>query len=169
MQGRRVHLACAALTALSLGFAAHAETRSGLSADGRALTLFPGERVVVRLGAGALTVVSVAPADPAQALPPKPGPRSKDAPLPGGAAPGTLALILGGDGAQAGLKLDSGLDQALDYRAVLRVEGGDRPGSVCTVLPLLASYEVWPYAVASVTLSGFATRATNEVVCDPPK
>ena len=81
----------------------------------------------------------------------------------------SFALTLGGDGAQAGLKLDSGLSQALDYRAVLRVEGGERPGSVCTVLPLLASYEVWPYAIASVTLSGFATRATNEVVCDPPK
>jgi len=144
--------------------------RAQLAADSRSVTLYPGERVVLRLAAdGGLTLVSAVQADPASALPPKPGPRSKDAPLPDGAEPDTLALTLGGDGAQAGLKLDSGLSQALDYRAVLRVEGGERPGSVCTVLPLLASYEVWPYAIASVTLSGFATRATNEVVCDPPK
>jgi hypothetical protein len=141
-----------------------------LSADGRAVTLQPGQRMVVRLALdGRVAVVSSVPADPASALPPKPGPKSKDTPLPDGAEPGTVTLTLGDDGVQTVLKLDSGLEQAFDYRAVLEVGGQARKGSVCTVLPLLASWEEWPYAVASVTLSGFATRPTNEVVCDPPK
>jgi hypothetical protein len=170
MQGRRPTLIWTMSAALALAGAAHAGARSSVSPDGRAVTLFPGERVVVRgVEGGALALVSSVRADPASALPPKPGPRGPDAPLPDGAEPGTVAMTLGGDGGRTVLKLDSGLEQAFDYRAVLRVGNGERAGSVCTVLPLLASWEEWPYAVASVTLSGFATRTTNEVVCDPPK
>lgn len=176
MQGRPACLARAAIVAfaLALSGAAQAETRSALSADARAVTLFPGERVVLRLARdGALTLVSAATVDPASALPPKPGPKPDDAPLQT-ADPDTLALTLATRYGQTMLRLDSGLSLAFDYRVVLQAERGgrtvDEPTSACTVLPLLASFEVWPYAVASVTLSRFATRTTNAVVCsDPPK
>jgi hypothetical protein len=170
MQGRRPTLIWSVFAALAVAGIAHAEARSSVSSDGCTVTLFPGERVVVRgVEGGKLALVSAQAGDPASALPPKPGPRGPDAPMPQGAEPGTVALTLGGHGGRTVLKLDSGLEQAFDYRAVLRVGNDERPGSTCTVLPLLASWEEWPYAVASVTLSGFATRPTNEVVCDPPK
>lgn len=60
------------------------------------------------------------------------------------------------------MRLDSGLDHALDYRAV---DGEGRPLAVCTALPLLASYEAWPYRVSAVVVDRIQTRATNEVVC----
>jgi len=176
MQGRLASLALAAIfvLALALSGAVRAETRSALSADARAVTLFPGERVVLRLATdGGLTLVSAAAVDPAAALPPKPGPKPNDAPLQT-ADPDTLALTLATGDAQTMLRLDSGLSLAFDYRVVLQAERGGRTvaeaASACTVLPLLASFEIWPYAVASVTLSKFVTRTTNAVVCsDPPQ
>jgi hypothetical protein len=142
--------------------------QSQVSADGRSLTLYPGERVVVRLEAGGkLSLVSAEPAAATEAEPPKPGRASDDSKDP---PAGALAFTLGVVGGQTLLKIDSGLSQAMDYRARLRRDGAatDEPSSVCTVLPLLASFEHWPYAVGQITLSRFATRATNEVVCPDP-
>jgi hypothetical protein len=133
----------------------------------KAVLLAAGERVVVKLGpAGVLTLVSVRPADPAAAAPPRPhagGPLVET-------ADGTIALLLGGDAAAAMLKVDSGVSEAFDYRAAVLpsadANGHGEPIGVCTVLPLLASYENWPgRRVPFLLLSGFATRATNEVVC----
>ncbi|HEY3697538.1 hypothetical protein [Phenylobacterium sp.] len=142
--------------------------QSAVSVDGRSLSLHSGERVVVRLQAGGvLALVSAVPAAASEAEPPKPRSPAKD---DAGPAPGTIALTLGVEGARTLLKIDSGLSQAFDYRATLRRDGaaaGEAVG-VCTVLPLLASWEHWPYGVRSLTLSGFATRPTNEVVCPEP-
>ena len=170
MQDRVARLCGIVLMVLSLAGDAWAETRSWLSPDGRSLTLYPGERLVLRLGPGAvINVISAQRVDPAAALPPKPGSRTADAPLTM-ADPDTVTLLLGGDAAQTVLRFESGLSLAFDYRATLRRGDADQPTSVCTVLPLLAGFEIWPYAVASVTLGGFATRSTNEVTCStPPK
>jgi hypothetical protein len=133
----------------------------------KAVLLAAGERVVLKLGAaGVLTLVSVTPADPAAAAPPRP---HAGGPLVD-ADDGTIALLLGGDAKAAMLKIDSGIGEAFDYRAAV-LPSADAAGrgetiAVCTVLPLLASYENWPgRQVRFLLLSGFATRATNEVVC----
>lgn len=167
MQGR---LALALGLILLMAGGAAAQVRSGLSPDGRGLRLYPGERVVVRVGpGGVLDLVEARAAAPADAAPPRPGTRAPDAPLIDTPA-GTVALLLGVQGGQSFLKVESGLSLAFDYRASLRRGEVDEPTSVCTVLPLLAGYELWPYAIGSMTLSGFATRTTNEVVCpQPPK
>jgi hypothetical protein len=165
---------CAVLTTLALaaalapGGAARA-AQSSVSADGRTLSLAAGERVVVRLGAdGVLTLVSAVPATAAEAAPPTPGRPPKAAPA--APEPGAIALTLGAEPSQSILKIDSGLSLAFDYHAALRREGAaaSEATSVCTVLPLLASWEHWPYAVRSITLSRFVTRKTNEVVCPEP-
>jgi len=147
--------------------AAAAPTKSAVSADGRMLTLAPGELVVVRLdAAGRLALGSATPAPASAALPPKPGQGSLEP-----SAPGALAFLLGVEGGKSTLKIDSGLDQAVDYRAALRRDGkaADEPARVCTVLPLLAGWEQWSYAVSQLTLSGFAAKPTNAVVCSGPE
>jgi hypothetical protein len=167
-RGRMARLGGLLALAMFLAFpAAAAPTKSAVSADGRTLTLAPGERVVARLGAdGRLTLVSAGSAPASAALPPKPGQGSLEP-----SAPGALVFLLGVEGGKSTLKIDSGLDQAVDYRANLRREAGaaDEAARACTLLPLLASWEQWPYAVSRLTLSGFAAKPTNEVVCSGPE
>jgi hypothetical protein len=166
--GRTARLGGLLALALSVASpACAAPAKSAVSADGRTLTLAPGERVVARLGAhGRLALVSAEPAPASAALPPRPGQGSLEP-----SAPGALAFLLGVQGGKSTLKIDSGLDQAVDYRATLRREakGADEPARACTLLPLLASWEQWPYAVSRLTLSGFAAKPTNEVVCSGPE
>ena len=144
--------------------AADAAPRSGLTPDGKAVLVYLNERVTVRLAGGKPVLVSVAAARPGEALPPKPGPKGPDAPVDLTDAPqGAAVFVASQVGASLALKIDSGLDQAFDYRAS-GSDGGDFP--VCTVLPLLTSYEKWDgrHAVA-LRLEDFRFRATNEVVC----
>lgn len=159
-------IAAAVLTALASPAAAQ-PARSSISADGLALNLAPGELVFVRLApAGRLTLISVFPAPASAALPPKPGKGDLDP-----ARLGEIGFLLGvaPDG-RSTLKIDSGLSQAVDYNAALRREAAsaDEPARVCTLLPLLAGWEQWPYAVSRLTLTGFAVKSTNEVVCSGP-
>jgi hypothetical protein len=160
----------APLLALAVLAAAPAEAgaaQSAISADGRSLTLTPGELVTARLEAdGRLVHVLTAPAPAKAALPPKPG----QGDLEPDAAKGGVSFLLGVEGGKSTLKIASGLDQALDYRATLRrgPSSADEPARACTVLPLLASWEQWPYAVSRLTLSGFQAKKTNEVACAGP-
>lgn len=164
---RRIAPFAAILLAFVSAAASAAPTQSSLSADKRTLSLAPGELVTVRLGAGGrLALVSAVPAPAGAALPPKPGKGDLDP-----AQLGALVLLLGVADGKSTLKIDSGLSQAVDYGAALRREGAaaDEPARVCTVLPLLAGWEQWPYAVSRLTLSGFAVKSTNEVVCTGPE
>jgi hypothetical protein len=44
------------------------------------------------------------------------------------------------------------------------------PTGVCTVLPLLPSWETWPNRrVNAILLSHFTPRDTNQVVCQEPR
>ncbi|WP_374469091.1 hypothetical protein [Phenylobacterium sp.] len=143
--------------------------------DAGAIQLVVGDRITVRLlEGGRPEQVSVARAPAGGALPPKPGSRVGDLE----AAPaGTVVLTLErtADG-EVFLKLLSGVSRAFDYRAVLIHETAaagqfaGEPTSVCTVLPLLASFEHWPGRprTAGVLLTGFQFRDTNEVVCPDP-
>jgi hypothetical protein len=158
--------AAAVLAALAASPAAAQPARSGVSADGRTLDLAPGELVFVSLDpAGRLTLLSAVPAPAAAALPPKPGKGDLDP-----ARLGAIGFLLGVADGESTLKIDSGLSQALDYSASLRREAAsaDEPARACTVLPLLASWEHWPYAVSRLTLTGFAVKSTNAVVCSGP-
>jgi hypothetical protein len=145
-------------------------TRSHLLPDG-ALFVATGEKVVLRIaGDGALTMVSAAPAQAADAAPPKP--RSGVDPVQ--AADGAVTLVLGETGGDTLLKLQSGLDKAFDYDADLVQPQPDgtlkqEPTSVCTVLPLLAGYEHWPKRhVIGIVVSRFRLRDTNAVDCPEP-
>lgn len=159
--------AAAALALALLAPAAGAAPAASHLVGPRAVLVAEGERVVLKPQAdGRLALISVTPADPAAAAPPKP---RSGAPLED-ADDGTIAVLLGADAAGARLKIDSGLQQAFDYRAAAvadaQASGGGEPLAVCTVLPLLASYEAWPgRRVPFVLLSGVRTRATDEVVC----
>jgi hypothetical protein len=160
----------APLVAIAALFAvtAQGETmRSAISTDGRTLTLAPGELVTARLGTdGRLTHVSTAPAPARDALPPRPG-RGDLVP---DAAHGTVSFLLGVESGQSTLKIASGVDKAVDYEARLRrgATTPDEAARACTLLPLLASWEQWPYAVSQLTLSEFQAKATNEVACSGP-
>ncbi|MEO8113332.1 MAG: hypothetical protein ABI655_03050, partial [Phenylobacterium sp.] len=136
-----------------------------------AILLYPNERVVLRVGpGGALTLMGATFAGPEKLLPPKPGPRGPENQGDwNDARPGTIALMMGQVGADTLLKVESGIDKAFDYSAVMVIEGGPVPTSVCTVLPLLSSYEHWEKRHASALMLGeFATRETNEVICPEP-
>ena len=146
-------------------------------ADATTLMLSPGERVTVRLGpGGSLTLVSVVPEDVTHALPPKPGrvkPPSAGNPLV--ATPeGTVSFLAGPTGDGAILKVENGTSKTFDYQAVLLM-GPDaapvrEPTGVCTVLPLLPSWETWPNRqVNAILLSHFTPRDTNQVVCQEPR
>jgi hypothetical protein len=146
-------------------------------ADATTLMLSPGERVTVRLGpGGSLTLVSVVPEDVAHALPPRPG-RVKP---PGAGNPlvetpeGTVSFLAGRQGDGAILKVENGTSKAFDYQAVLLIGPGSapvrEPTGVCTVLPLLPSWETWPRRqVNAILLSHFTPRDTNQVVCQEPR
>jgi hypothetical protein len=156
-----------ALVVLAAAPAQGQTVQSGISADGRILTLIPGELVTARLGAdGRLSHVSTAPAPASAALPPRPGQGDLEPDAP----QGSISFLLGVENGQSTLKIASGLDQAVDYRASLRREAGaaDEAARACTLLPLLASWEQWPYAVSRLTLSGFQAKTTNEVACSGP-
>jgi len=158
-------LALAAVLVLWAG-AGWAQTRSALIEDARALRLERGERVVIRPAAdGRLELVSAMLAAEAEALPPRPGAANASPEV----APGTVAIVLGGDGRGSTLKLDSGLSLAFDYRATATTAGREASAATCTVLPLLASYESWPGRAERAVLRGFAARETNEVVCTEPQ
>jgi hypothetical protein len=64
------------------------------------------------------------------------------------------------------LVIENGFASGLRYRAKMargdKVEATD----VCTVLPLKRGYEVWPYKIDRLELSGFALFPMNEG--DPP-
>jgi hypothetical protein len=159
--------------------AAPAPAPAGAShlADATTLMLSPGERVTVRLGpGGSLTLVSVVPEDVTHALPPKPGrvkPPSAGNPLVE-TPDGTVSFLAGPTGAGAILKIENGTSKAFDYQAVLLM-GPDaapvrEPTGVCTVLPLLPSWETWPNRqVNAILLSHFTPRDTNQVVCQEPR
>ncbi|RAK58000.1 hypothetical protein [Phenylobacterium deserti] len=157
--------AVVALGLLAVASEAVAEPfRSGLTPDGKGVLVYPGERITVRLAEGAPAVVDVAAASSSDALPPKPGRKGPEAPVDlGGAPQGAATFILSQAGPDLALKIDSGLEQAFDYRAV-STEGGEL--AACTVLPLISSYEKWDgrHAVA-LRLGEFRFKATNEVVC----
>jgi hypothetical protein len=167
---RRRGLAAALLAGVSTLWAASPAAaqaaRSSISPDGHSLILAPGELVYVSMTAGRLIMLSSVPSPPGAALPPKPGKGDLD---PGRL--GAIGFLLGvaADG-KSTLKIDSGLSQALDYSATLRRDAAsaDEPARACTLLPLLASWEQWPYAVSRLTLTGFAVKSTNEVTCSGP-
>ena len=167
-RARRWRRLAAALLAMFAAAPAWAQSaRSSISPDGHSLILAPGELVyVAMLPGGRLSLISVKPSPPEAALPPKPGKGDLD---PGRL--GAIGFILGvaADG-KSTLKIDSGMSQAIDYGATLRrkAASADEPARVCTLLPLLASWEQWPYAVSRLTLTGFAVKSTNEVVCSGP-
>ncbi|HEY8571826.1 hypothetical protein [Phenylobacterium sp.] len=137
-----------------------------------AIQVVVGDRVTVRLPAdGKPQQVSVEPAAAGAAQPPRPGAGKFD-----DTRHGTVVITLQkvGDG-DLMMKVESGIDQAFDYRAVLvhEVSAGrwtGEPTSVCTVLPLLSSYEHWPKRpqARGIILSDFALRNTNGVVCPAP-
>jgi hypothetical protein len=171
--------AAAAVVALALAMGATAAVAAGAShlTDETTLRLSPGERVTVRLGpAGRLTLVSVVPEDAAHALPPKPGvPKPPGAGNPLVETPdGTVSFLTGAMADGAILKVENGTSKAFDYQAVLLM-GTDaapvrEPTGVCTVLPLLASWETWPRRrVNAILLSRFTPRDTNQVVCQEPR
>ena len=137
------------------------------------LLLAPGERVTVRPAAGGrLTLVSAVPEDPAHALPPRPGPKGPGAGNPLiETADGTVSFLIGPMGDGAILKVENGTSKAFDYQAVLLLAGAGEgapvrePTGVCTVLPLLPSWETWPRRrVTGILLSHFVSRDTNQVV-----
>jgi hypothetical protein len=172
MQGRLPRLSWALLLVAILAAPARAEVRSAVLEGGRTARIYPGERMVVRVGpAGDLTLVSAAPAAPDAASPPRPGAASTAETIDT-AEPGTVTVALT-SAAETKLRLDSGLAQAFDYVATLQVRKDgrtvDEPVAVCTALPLLASFEAWPRSVSSVTVAGFKTRPTNEVLCPEPQ
>jgi hypothetical protein len=172
-------LAALALLLPLAASAAPAPAPAGAShlADATTLMLSPGERVTVRLGpGGSLTLVSVVPEDVTHALPPKPGrvkPPSAENPLVE-TPDGTVSFLAGPTGAGAILKIENGTSKAFDYQAVLLM-GPDaapvrEPTGVCTVLPLLPSWETWPNRqVNAILLSHFTPRDTNQVVCQEPR
>lgn len=151
------------------GFASHLAGDDGL-------VLAAGERVTVKLGDdNRLTLVSISAADPVQALPPRPrAPHPADDLSPD---EGALTLLMGPVADATVLKIDSGVSRAFDYRAQLLTSAADKAGpavAVCTVLPLLPSFEQWEHRHGgALLLNHFRLRATNEVVCgdgaDVPK
>lgn len=152
-----------------------AAPRSHLVEGGRSILLYPNERAILRVGGdGRLTLLGVSYISPERLLPPRPGPRGpENRGAWSEAPPGAIALMMGQVGADTLLKVESGIDKAFDYRAVMLLEGEggpvQQPTSVCTVLPLLASYEQWERRHAgALVLGAFATRDTNEVVCPKP-
>ncbi len=171
----------ALVLALALPAAAQAPSPGGAShlVDETTLMLTPGERVTVRLGPGGrLTLVSVVAEDGAHASPPKPGavrPPGAGNPLVETPA-GTVSFLAGPLGDGAILKVENGASKAFDYQAVLLLAGAEaapvrEPTGVCTVLPLLPSWETWPRRrVTAILLSHFTPRDTNQVVCqETPK
>lgn len=160
-------LTAAVLAALVASPALAQSARSSISPDGHSLILAPGELVYVSmLPGGRLALISAIPSPPEAALPPKPGKGDLD---PGRL--GAIGFILGvAADSKSTLKIDSGMSQAIDYAATLRRDAAsaDEPAHACTLLPLLASWEQWPYAVSRLTLTGFAVKSTNEVVCSGP-
>jgi hypothetical protein len=175
MRGAAGIVALALVVGASASAAAGAEPAPAASrlADETTLRLSPGERVTVRLGPGGrLTLVSVVSEDAAHALPPKPGvPKPPGAGNPLVETPdGTVSFLTGAMGDGAILKVENGTSKAFDYQAVLLM-GTDaapvrEPTGVCTVLPLLASWETWPRRrVNAILLSHFTPRDTNQVVC----
>jgi hypothetical protein len=169
----------ALVLALAMPAAAQAPSPARVShlADETTLLLSSGERVTVRLGPGGrLALVSVVAEDPAHALPPKPGvvkPPSAGNPLVE-TPEGTVSFLMGPMGDGAILKIENGTSKAFDYQAVL-LTGTDaapvrEPTGVCTVLPLLPSWETWPKRrVTAILLSHFTPRDTNQVVCQEPR
>ena len=172
-------VALALVTGASAAAAEPAPPPPGAShlTDETTLLLSPGERVTVRLGSGGrLTLVSAIPEDGTHALPPKPGPVKP----PGAGNPlvetpeGTVSFLAGPKGDGAILKVENGTSKAFDYQAVL-LTGTDaapvrEPTGVCTVLPLLPSWETWPRRrVNAILLSHFTPRDTNQVVCQEPR
>ena len=186
MQGRTDGAAIAVLLASALALAAATpaaaqteplrDQRSHLLDDGRSLLLFPRERVVLSVAPdGALTILSATAADPALALP-KPGRADDDAAAAiREADPGAIAVLMGpvGDRGATLLMIASGVSQAFDYRAAAVADPArpePTPLKVCTVLPLLPSYEQWRTAAPAIMLTGFKFRASNVVLCpDPPR
>ena len=146
--------------------------RSHLLADGGVMVA-AGERVVLRrAAAGAPSLVSATPASAAEAAPPRAGTPGPD---PVVAADGNIVLLLGELNGDVLLKVQSGLGKAFDYEADLLVPqaGGGmtaEPASVCTVLPLLVGYEMWPKRhIAAVVVRNFRLRDTNAVDCPKPR
>jgi hypothetical protein len=186
MQGRTDARAFAVLLATSLWLAAAApaaaqappltDRRSHLLEGGKSLLLFPRERVVLSVARdGTLKIVAAAAADPNLALP-KPGQADDATAAIREAEPGTVAVLMGavGRGDTTLLMIASGVSWAFDYRAAALMEAGRpklTPLKVCTVLPLLPSYEQWEDNAAPVImLTGFRAKAINQVVCpDPPR
>ena len=146
---------------------------TGVTSQGE-IQVVVGDRITVRLRQdGHPEQVSVEHALPGAAALPKPGPgggRFEDAPQ--GTVVFTLQQVDQGD---VLMKVQSGIDQAFDYRAKLVHPVGPgrwlaEPTSVCTVLPLLTGYEHWPKrgATSGIVLSDLRLRNTNEVVCPQP-
>jgi hypothetical protein len=139
--------------------------------DGKAtVVVVPGERAILKLAPdGGLTLVAVKAARASDVLPPKPGrPKGPKEGNPLVATPeGTIEVNLVQVGDDTLLKIENGTSQAFDYQAaILNGASGRETTSVCTALPLLASYEQWPNRhVTALALSSFKPRATNEVVC----
>ena len=185
MQGRTDGGAIAILLASVLALAAATpaaaqmeplkDPRSHLLEGGKSLLLFPRERVVLSIAPdGALKILSATAADPNLALP-RPGRDDATAAIRE-ADPGTVAVLMGamGGGDTTLLMIASGVSQAFDYRAAWLMDAARpklTPLKVCTVLPLLPSYEQWENTAAPVImLTGFKSRASNVVLCpDPPR
>lgn len=171
-----------ALLVLALASAAVAQapvgpgTQSHLMEGGHAVAVARGERVVLQIAAdGALTVASVAAIAPGsvavvQPTPGAPLPPSLSDAMKNTAAPGTLALTLGdASGPGSNLKIESGLDRHVGYRAgiVSLIQGKlDSKGtSVCSVPPHTVSVENWPQPVIRVVASDFTDRPGSVPTC----
>lgn len=163
-------LLAAALAAAPL--ASQAEDAVTQVTPAGAIQVVIGDRITVRLPAnGRPEQVSVERAAAGGASPPKPGAGRFDDDVPRG----TVVITLERAGPDIMMKVQSGVDKAFDYQARLmhQVRPGAwvaEPTSVCTVLPLLSSYEHWPNReqASGIVLSGFKLRDTNGVVCPKP-
>ena len=83
-------------------------------------------------------------------------------------ANGEIRASFGSIGGNTSLEVLNKGPQAYNYKAVILDSadaGNGKPTSVCTLLPGITSYELWPYPIAAMVIGGFAPAPEGEMVC----
>ena len=71
----------------------------------------------------------------------------------GDAAPDTIRFVFTADGDKRMLTIHNGYAKALHFKAVMHRGNRSAPTSICTILPHIASFEMWPHPVDRLELS----------------
>ena len=80
-------------------------------------------------------------------------------------APDTIRFVFTADGNKRMLTIRNGYTKALHFKAVMVRGKRSAPTSICTVLPNIASFEMWPQPLDRIELSAPTLTAGGQISC----